>query len=106
MAEKNIVSKKNNLLLKREEIVVIISSNVTPSKKDVVKMLSEEFKKPEENIVIEKIKSKFGIKNFEVHAKIYNSIKDKQKYETTTKKERKALAEESKKTSEANKEGK
>ncbi|MEA3329326.1 MAG: hypothetical protein U9Q06_01125 [Nanoarchaeota archaeon] len=89
-----IIKQFNNKLLNREEIVVTLESNATPSKVEVTKMISEQFKSPENQIVIEHILGKFGSQIFTVEVKIYDSVESLAKYETTTKKQRKKQAEE------------
>ena len=98
-----VLNQVKNNLLNREEILVEIESHITPSKQEVAKKLSEKFKKPEENIIIEKVGSKFGSKTFTISAKVYNDIESKDKYETISKKQRKKIAEENKKEFEAKK---
>jgi len=95
-----ILKNFKNELLNREEIIMELEQNVTPSKQEVTKKLSDELKKPGENIVIEKINSKFGSKKFIIFAKSYNNAEEKAKYETIPKKVKKKTAEEAKKTSE------
>ncbi|MFA6022640.1 MAG: hypothetical protein WC781_00975 [Candidatus Pacearchaeota archaeon] len=93
-------TKKNNLL-HREEIVASLESEITPSKTQVTQMISDQLKKPVENIVIEKIESNFGTKNVRVNAKVYNDVQSKEKFETVTRKAKKKIAEEKKKAAEA-----
>ncbi len=95
-----ILKQFDNKLLNRQEIIVKLESQVTPSKLDVKKSLSEKFKSPEEQIVIEHIYGKFGSQTFTIEAKIYDSIESLSKYETITKKERKKREEEAKKAKE------
>lgn len=92
-----ILKQTKNSLLHREEVVITLEQTVTPSKQEVTKMLSEKLKKPEENIVIEKVGSKFGSQTFTISAKVYDDVKSKDKYETVPKKVRKKQAEEAKK---------
>lgn len=74
-----IIQEKENPLFKRKEVQLNIEADVTPSKKEVAKILAEKFKTQEENIVIKKIHGKFGSKNFKVTAHIYASREDKDK---------------------------
>ena len=69
-------------------------------------LFSKETKKPEENIVVSKIHGKFGMKKFDIEAKVYNTEEDKIKYEVLTKKHKKKLAEEVKKAEEEAKKAK
>jgi ribosomal protein S24E len=101
-----ILKQFDNKLLNRQEIIVKLESQATPSKLDVKKSLSEKFKSPEEQIVIEHIYGKFGSQVFTIEAKIYDSIESLSKYETVTKKERKKREEEAKKAAEEAKKAK
>ena len=102
----NIIKQKNNNLLNREEIVLEITKDSIPSKLNLKKEISEKLKKPEENIVIEKVNSQFGNKKFIITAKVYNDSKSKEKYETITRKQRKKILEDSKKQAEEAKKAK
>lgn len=93
----------NNKLLHRKEIVITLESNVTPSKTDMLKQISDKYKSGEDTIVIDKIEGKFGRKDFSVSAKIYDNLEAKNKYETITRKERKKRIEEAKKAEEEKK---
>ncbi|MEN7982047.1 MAG: hypothetical protein ABFQ65_01210 [Nanoarchaeota archaeon] len=102
-----IIEEKENLLFNRKEIKLEIESNITPSHVDVKKLISEKYSINSENIKINYIKGKFGVKKFLVLAKIYKSKKDKDNFEIKTKKQReaekKAREEESKKLAEEKK---
>lgn len=95
-----IIQDKKNNLLHRQEIIIALEQKAIPSNTEVKKILAEQFKADEENIVIEKIGSKFGSRKFEISAKIYEDSESKEKYETLTKKERKKRDEEAKKIEE------
>lgn len=100
-----IIEQKNNQVLHREEINFLIESVSTPSIKEVAKLVSEKFKKPEENIVVTEIIGNFGRKKFSVSARIYDSHESKKKYEVIPRKQRKKDAKEAaeKKAEEAKK---
>jgi len=83
-----ILKQFNNKLLNREEITLSFDSITIPSKLDIRKQISEKTKKPEENIVIQKISTQFGNHTMEITAKIYSDVESKDKYETLSKKER------------------
>ncbi len=85
----NITKEFDNKLLHRKEIVATLEAESTPSEQKVREMLTEKFKKPEEQIVVETIKGKFGSRIFEISAKIYDDAESLRKYETVSKKERK-----------------
>ena len=96
----NIIEEKNNNLLHRQELVLTIEGDSAPSNSEIIKKLSEQIKKPEENIIIEKISSGFGNKTFTIKANIYKDSESKNKYVTISKKQRKKLAEAEKKAKE------
>ncbi len=98
-----LLETKKNPLLHREEIVFVVENQATPSKEKVRKDLASELKKPEENIVIERIDSKFGIQKFTGEAKVYDNVKDKEKYETLSRKAKKKIKEEAAKKAEEEK---
>ena len=62
-----------NELMQRRELSLIVDSEKNPSFAEMSKMISEQFKSPEENIMVEGIKGKFGSNTFLVKASIYNS---------------------------------
>ena len=57
-----------------------------PSYDEAIKSISTQFKAPEENIVIDQLKGKFGRKTFLITAKIYKTKEDKEKIEPKQKK--------------------
>ena len=63
-------------------------------------MISEQTKKPEENIEVYNIKGNFGSNNFVIDARVYDSADDLKKAEQKTQKQRKADKEEAKKPAE------
>ena len=71
---------KNNLL-KRREVQLVVSAEKNPGLGGASKIMSDNFKVGEENIVIKKIKGKFGRDTFLIDALIYNSVKDKEMVE-------------------------
>ena len=70
-----------NDLFKRREIKIIMPSEKTPSYAEVSKLLSEKFSSNEENIVVSKVKGRFGAKTFLIDASIYDSKEEKEKTE-------------------------
>ena len=62
-----------NDLLHRKEIQVVAPSEKTLSYPEAAKLISEHFKAPEENIMIEGVRGKFGRKNFLIKASIYDT---------------------------------
>jgi len=99
----NNLKQKHNNLLNREEITFEVEKNSIPSKEEMKKQISEKTKKPEENVIISKINTKFGSKTFEVSAKVYDNVEDKKRYEVISRKERKKQIEEAKKAEEEKK---
>jgi ribosomal protein S24E len=105
--EIKILEEKENPLFNRKELKLEIESNVTPSHADTEKLISEKFGAAAENIKINKIEGKFGVRKFLIIVKIYNSKEDKDNFEIKTKKQReaekKAIEEERKKAKEEKK---
>ncbi|HLD98478.1 MAG TPA: hypothetical protein VI815_04075 [Candidatus Nanoarchaeia archaeon] len=85
-----IIQKNKNILLNREEIVVLLTENSTPSKESLKEKIASHFKTSNENVVIDRVNSNFGTKNFIVHSKIYDDKKSKDKFEVISKKQRDA----------------
>ena len=95
--ELKIISEKENALFNRKEIVAEVETEVTPSHTEIKKILSEKFSAPSENIRIQKIEGKFGVKIFTISANIYSSKEDLQKIEHFSKKELEKIKQESEK---------
>lgn len=70
---------ESNILLGREELRFIIKTNKTPSFAEVLKIIAEQTKKPEETIFVDGIKGKFGRESFLIKAYAYKSKEDKEK---------------------------
>ena len=85
--ELKITTEKENALFNRKEITGTMDSEITPSRADTLKSLSEKFKVPEGNIKIKGINGKFGSKTFRIEANIYSSEEDKDKAELKKKKD-------------------
>jgi len=62
-----------NKLLGRRELQVLAEAEKTPSFAESSKMISEQLKAPEENIMIERIGGKFGANTFLIKASIYDT---------------------------------
>lgn len=86
---KTLVDFKNSLL-KRREIKAVIESSSNPGFANSQKMISEEFKAKEEEIVVKAVKSKFGRNTFLIDAFIYESVKAKDRVEPKKKVKKKA----------------
>ncbi len=79
-----------NDLLSRREIKAVATAEKTPSKEEALKMVSVEFKTPEENIVVLGVGGKFGRDTFLISASIYDSKEAKEKIEPKLKKKKAA----------------
>ena len=62
-----------NPLLNRREVKVIVESEKTPSFTEAAKIIADNFKASEENILMESVKGKFGMKTFLLSASIYDT---------------------------------
>ena len=89
-----IKSDIRNELFKRNEIEAELESEKNPGFVEVKKMISEQIKKPEEQIDVYNIKGNFGSKLFKISANIYDSVEDLNKAEQKTQKQRKKEKEE------------
>ncbi len=104
--EIKIIKEEENKLFNRNEVEGTIESEKTPSREDVLGILSKKYSVPIENIKIKEILGKFGAKVFSVKANVYSSKEDKDKIELKKKKEaefEKRLAEKLKAEEEASK---
>lgn len=84
-----ITKEHKNPLFNRKEINVLMESEITPSHKDVEKMLADKFSVDAEAIKIKTIKGKFGKKEFLIDAHIYHSKEEKDKIERKPKEKKK-----------------
>jgi len=98
--ELKITNQKDNPLFKRNEIEGNVNAEITPSRQEIKKLISEKFSTAPEAIKIKGIHGKFGSKSFRIQANVYASAEDKEKTEPKTKKE----IEEEKKAAETPKE--
>jgi len=85
--ELKIINETENPLFNRKEIQLSLKADTTPSREEVVKIISEKFSIPAGNIKIKKISGKFGSKVFTVIANLYASEEKKDKIESKKKKE-------------------
>jgi len=68
-----VLEQKENALFSRKEVTMLVERvDVTPSREEVLKQLSEFFKASPDAIVIDEIKQKFGERQAIVRAKIYS----------------------------------
>ena len=84
------ISDIENPLFNRREIEGEIHTEVSPSRQEVAKLLSEKFSVPVENIKIRTIMGKFGSKVFIVGTNIYKSKEERDKVEIIKKKDAEA----------------
>ena len=83
---------KRNELMKRREAELIKEAEKTPSFAEALKIMAEEFKAPEENIMIENVKGGFGKKTFLIKAGIYDTKELKEEAVKRLTKPKKAAA--------------
>ena len=90
MVTKNfkILEEKENALFKRKEVQFSVEAEITPSREEIQKLISEKFSASDENTKIKKISGKFGSKTFTVSVNIYASKEDKEKTEAKSKKDK------------------
>jgi len=77
----NILEKKENPLFNRKEIIANVEAEITPSRKEIKKLISEKLSVSIENIKIKNILGQFGSKIFIINANIYASKEDKDNVE-------------------------
>ena len=82
-----IIEEKENQLFGRKEIKAALESDITPSRTQILELLSEKFGVPKENIKIKGIRGNFGTNGFSIEANIYNSKEEKDFVELKKKKE-------------------
>ena len=92
MPEPENKKEKMNELMKRREVEIIRESEKNPSFADASKWISEEFKAPEENIMVENVKGKFGKGTFLIRASIYDTKELKEEAVKRLTKPKKAAA--------------
>ena len=85
--EFKLINEKKNTLFNRKEIEGTMDFEVTPSREQVLEVLSKQFSVPSGNIKIKGIRSKYGSKVFNIEANIYSSEEDKESIELKKKKE-------------------
>jgi len=92
-----IISQKEEPLLSRAKVKARITfEQATPSNKDVKKQAASALKKDENLVVIKKISTKFGSRQAEVDAYVYNSEEDMKRIEPKPKKKAEKKAPEAK----------
>lgn len=97
--EIKILKEKENPLFSRKEVEVQVINNVTPTKEEAKRIISDKFSCDSNLVRIIKISSNFGSRKFIVYADIYSSLEEFNLLVRKTKKE----IEEEKKALEARK---
>ncbi|MBU0907833.1 MAG: hypothetical protein KKE05_06780 [Nanoarchaeota archaeon] len=85
-----IITESKNSLLNRTEVKVKLSSESNPGLEKSKQTLADKFKTKVENVVINKIASKFGTNEFILEASVYNTLEDKERIEPKKKEKKKA----------------
>jgi ribosomal protein S24E len=85
--EANILMERENPLFSRKEIILEITADVTLSKDEAKRVISEKFSSDESLIRIRVIKGKFGSRVFSVVADIYDSVNEFNRVVKKTKQE-------------------
>ncbi|MBS3091706.1 hypothetical protein J4217_04660 [Candidatus Pacearchaeota archaeon] len=75
------IKDTQNTLLKRREVKFLIESSGNPGFDKAKELVIKDFKAPEETIVVNNVKGKFGRDTFLVDAFIYESKEQKDKIE-------------------------
>ena len=75
--ELKIINEKENPLFNRKELEFEVQSNITPSKIDVGKSISEKFSTELDTIEIKRILGRFGSNFFKIIAFVYNTKDDR-----------------------------
>lgn len=66
-------NQKRNDLLKREEVIFSLEAEKNPSFSECKKMISEKFKKAEDQVDVYCVKGSFGKNSFIIKAYVYDS---------------------------------
>ena len=86
-----IIEDKKNDLLKRREIKFILESDSNPGIACCLKSVVDKFKVSEGTIVIRAVKNNFGTRKFVCEVFIYDSEKDRERFEPRKKVKKKAV---------------
>lgn len=80
--EVKIKSKKKNELLKRVDVIAEVEEKTTPPKTQLREKLSALLNTPKENIVIQKVETKFGSSHATIYATAYDDANTLKKIES------------------------
>jgi ribosomal protein S24E len=79
----------SNSLLKRRELELVLTDEKNPGFAKVQKKIAEKFKSSEENVVVKKVASGFGVNEFKVDAFVYEDATAKEDVEPKIKEKKK-----------------
>ncbi|PIN92897.1 hypothetical protein COU61_01165 [Candidatus Pacearchaeota archaeon CG10_big_fil_rev_8_21_14_0_10_35_13] len=88
MSKYQVTKDKKNELLGRRELVANAEFEKTPTKEEVIELLSKELKVEKELCVLESIKGNFGTPIFTIILKIYDNEESKNLIEKRNKKKK------------------
>jgi len=72
MQELNLETRENQLL-RRKEISLVVESDVTPSKEKAAEYIAARLGVDKELIVVSSVEGKYGVHEFLIRAKVYDS---------------------------------
>ena len=81
-----------NALMKRRELKFVVEAEKNPSFEEISKLTAEHFKSNEDQILVERIKGRFGRKTFLIDASIYDTQELKEEAKKRQTKVKKAVA--------------
>lgn len=77
--EHKIIEQKDNKFFNRGEVRIILEADKNPSFDSAAGSVAEKLKANKDNILVKKIKGKFGRNTFLIEAEIYKNKEDKDK---------------------------
>lgn len=82
MAKLSIVSEACNKMFHRKDVQMILEyDGATPKRAELLKLISEYLKAPEDRIAVVKTENLFGQRKLSIHCHIYDTPEDMKKYE-------------------------
>jgi len=98
----DVLKESENKLLHRKELDIVLKDlGATPSKKDIMAMVSANLGAPENAIVLGSVHQKFGKREARVYVRVYESEEKKKSVEPKPKEKKAEAKEEPKKEGEA-----
>jgi ribosomal protein S24E len=79
-----------NALFNRKEVEAKVEANITPKNEEALKLVSDKYSVPQDNVKIKGIYGSFGSQEFRVLAHVYKTKEDLEKTEVKTKQEKEA----------------